>query len=755
MEYYSRSRETVSGRIEYQKLEDHLNGAAGLAHLFADAFDSGEWGRTAGLWHDLGKYQAAFQEKLLGKPINVEHSGVGAALAAKKSNIKKPSILAYIIAGHHAGLPNPFVSGPGQPLDLDTRIKNNMRLLDQIESIIPDYIREIGIPEPPGRLMKKSSGDLNKNERVRSREFWIRFLFSALVDADRLDAEACAEPDKPLLRADFWPISRLRAELDRVIDDYVTDINEEDRGLVVNQARAKVLAACREASSLPPGLFSLTVPTGGGKTLSSMSFALNHAEIHDLRRVIVVIPYTSIIEQNAAVYRRIMGAENVVEHHSNLDPDRLRREVTEETARKLDLAAENWDAPVIVTTTVQFFESLFSNHPSRCRKIHNIAKSVVILDEVQSLPPEFLIPVVESLNELASSYGCSVVLSTATPPALEKRENDKHGLAGVRPIINDPAELSRNLERVVFTWPDTEGPPVSWELLADEAALSEQALVVTHRRNDARELAALMASRVDDESTVFHLSALNCPAHRTEILREVGKRLDPDNPQPCRLVSTQLIEAGVDVDFPIVFRALGGLDSMVQAAGRCNREGRLPDKGRVVIFKAPTDPPLGVPSDAYRAAEIILKSSNGVDLHDPELFSRFFRVLYSVLHQDAHDIQALRQGFRFADVNDKFRFIQDGYRQTIVAPYGDFEERLDQIRRHGPAREGLRALQPYLVQIHQTHFNRLLDWGAVEEVVPESGLFTLSSRPHRHYYHSRYGLVIPEESDPDATGLYI
>jgi len=734
-----------------QLLKNHLNNTAYLAARFAKAFSSEEWGRLAGLWHDLGKYQQEFQDKLKGLAVSVEHSGAGAALAVSKSR-SIGMALAFAIAGHHAGLTNPTVSERGQPKPLKERLKENESILKRISPDLPPEILWLEVPGAPTFL--KPTPDMpitDKSLLARRGELWTRFLFSSLVDADRLDSESSENPDQAARRGKYATIGVLCQRLDDFIDRKVADLSKEDQARPVNRARARILEACRRAALKMLGIFALTVPTGGGKTLSAMSFALRQAEKNNLRRVIVVIPYTSIIEQNADEYRQAMGTENVLEHHSSLSPDVQRERYGEEIAGRHELAAENWDAPIIVTTTVQFFETIFSNRPSRCRKLHNVARSVIILDEVQSLPPEYLLSIVEALNELVDHYGCSVILSTATPPALRSRENFKNGLKNVQDIIPDPGDLSVKLKRVEYKWPDLEAPPLEWADLAQEVAGYERALVVVHRRKDARDLARLLQG-LKPRDSIFHLSALMCPAHRSAKLAQVKERLK--NNQTCLLVSTQLIEAGVDVDFPVVYRALGGLDSVVQAAGRCNREGRLMEgPGRVIVFQAPTRPPSGTPLKGLAAMESMLRNAGGkLDPTDPQVFEIYFRQLYFASNLDARQIQTYRQDFKFADVDRHFHLIEDGFTQTLVVPYGQARKKIDELQKHGPNRDRLRSLQPYTIQVYPQTFNRLMTVGAVEEIA--EGIYTLTV-PFANQYDDTFGLLDEEEPQADAEALVV
>jgi CRISPR-associated endonuclease/helicase Cas3 len=719
---------------EWQPLKEHLQAVSHLAQTFATAFDSADWGRLAGLWHDLGKYRPEFQSHISGDTTRVDHAIVGALLAMSKDP-QAGLPLALAIAGHHgAGLANPVSSEVTPPTPLKERLQANANLLGGILPSIPETIKNLVLPPMPARLM--GGGNLagrSRDEKLRHLEFWIRFLFSTLIDADRLDSEEFGTPGaRKAAMAGFSAIAELRERLDRHIDEKTGTASPTP----VNQVRREVLEHCRRAAELPLGLFSLTVPTGGGKTLSAMSFALRHAQRHGLRRVIVVIPYTSIIEQNAKVYRKVLGSADVIEHHSNLDPDK-------ETDRNR-LASENWDAPIIVTTNVQFLESLFSGHPSACRKLHNVARSVIVLDEVQNLPPQFLATILDGLQELVSHYGCTVVLSTATQPALTRRESLPEGLAGVREIIPEPLSLGLALQRTEVNWPDLAAPPVEWPALAEELAGHKQVLTVVHRREDARELARLLP-----EEGRFHLSALMCPRHRLLVLARVKRALKAG--RPCRLVSTQLIEAGVDIDFPVVYRSLGGLDSVVQAAGRCNREGKL-DKGRVVVFRAPTTPPRGTPAKGLESTESMLRHYGGtLALHDPCIFEEFFRSLYFRQNLDAKSIQPERAQLNFANVGRKFKLIEDGFSRPVVVPCKYAEKHLAVLRGavaggQKPGRKVLRTLQQFQVSVYDADFERLLRVGAIEGVGETVNVLT---QPFSHLYSAEFGLVIREPLLPE------
>jgi len=545
-------------------LKDHLRSVGVLARRFAETanpwlVEPAQW---AGMLHDLGKYRDEFQAYLREEresSVETHHAVYGAALAFQR---RWPG-LAFAIAGHHAGLHD---LSQLQALVNDEKYKAAERL----PLLLERFTTEVG---PPDEQFAEPSFDHMQRTRA---ELYIRLLFSALVDADFLDTEAHytgAMRQSYELRPD--------ALMSRLLAEKATKSSAGE----LNAIRNRIFQQCLEAAELPPGFFSLTVQTGGGKTLSSMAFALRHAERHDLRRVIVVIPYLSIIEQNAAQYRRIFDPDNtglVIEHHSAV----MAPEDGEERQRSpLEYAAENWDAPIIVTTSVQFIESLFANRPARCRKLHNIARSVVIFDEVQTLPSHLLNPLLNVLRELKTHYGVSVVFSTATQPAFRHNAATlKEGFTAheVTEITRDTAETFHRLRRVKFKLP-ANGETTDWRALAEAIAPRPQALCVVNVRRHAfelwEELRNILAS--DERDTVFHLSSAMCAQHRFDLL---GDDKDPAaatiryrlrTGQPCRVISTQLIEAGVDVDFPVVWRALGPLDAIVQAAGRCNREGRV------------------------------------------------------------------------------------------------------------------------------------------------------------------------------------
>jgi len=711
---------------QWEPLETHLEEVASLAAELTAAFGSEAWGYLAGLWHDLGKYRPEFQARLRGSGQRIEHAGVGAALAMEKGGPGSGS-LAYAIAGHHAGLANRSAQSDSGMSPLVQRVARNQPVLQAIRDAIPRHLIERALPAPPEFLGKSKSPT-----EARRWEMWTRMLFSALVDADRLASERFSSPGQAQLRALSRPtIDALR----RRLDEYLTPLKSRSE---MGTIRHQILESCRRAASLDRGLFSLTAPTGTGKTLSAMAFGLSHASRHALRRVIVAVPYTSIIEQNAEEYRRALGSDAVIEHHSNVDGER-REEDDGPLELRRRFAAENWDAPIIVTTTVQLFESLLSNRPSRCRRIHNVASSAIILDEAQSLPPQFLTCILDVMQTLVVDYGCSIVISTATQPALGSREGLPGGLVGIREIVDEPLDLARIASRTRVRWPAPASPAVSYESLADEMMAERTFLAIVHLRKDARHLARLL-----HPDGRYHLSALMCPAHRSLVLDQVRAALRSGS--NCRTVATQLVEAGVDIDFPVVYRALAGLDSIAQAAGRCNREWLAPE-GQVHVFRAPTQPPQGVLRAGAQITDGLLRARGPLDLSDLNLFQEYFRALFQSADLDRSGIQVERADFNFANVDARMNMVEDGYLHAVVVPWGESSARLAGYR-EAPNRESARAMQRYVVQVSPGELSALSDSGAIEAVNEDLWCIT---PPYNHLYDNEFGLVVENiAADPSV-----
>lgn len=549
-------------------------------------------------------------------------------------------------------------------------------------------------------------------------------LFSCLVDADFLDTEAFMDAGKATTRTGYPELYELLPRFDAHLAELVAGADDTK----VNRLRAKILRRCQQQATQSPGLFSLTVPTGGGKTLSSLAFALRHALTHGKRRVIYVIPYTSIIEQTANVFRAIFG-DAVLEHHSNLDS-------SHETPRSR-LACENWDAPIVVTTSVQFFESLFAARTSRVRKLHNIVDSVVVLDEAQLLPPDFLQPILHVIDQLKDHYGASFVLCTATQPALEPSSSFDQpfkGLKGIREIMEDTQSLHQALCRVEVIIPNDLQTGTSWEALAGELQTHESVLCIVDRRDDCRTLCRLMP-----EGTL-HLSGLMCGQHRSEVIDKIKRSLQAG--EAVRVISTQLVEAGVNIDFPVVYRALAGLDSIAQAAGRCNREGLLDGLGRVVVFVPLKPAPIGHLRQAQNCGRQLLQQQLA-DLLAPEHFKTYFQQLYWIKgdqldrHHILNDLKPNRDlEFLFSSAANKFRIIDEDQQASVIVRYGASPTFIEQLGQLGPERWLLRKLQRYVVNLPRRQYQELLRNADIQEIHP--GLFV---QTHDRLYHRHLGLL--------------
>ena len=711
----------------WQTLPQHLQAVAKRAEEFADAFGARPWGYAAGLLHDTGKYKEAFQRRLAGGAERADHSTAGAKLAMELSP-QAGKILAYAIAGHHAGLAD------GKSNDESCLTKRLKRV--EIPPDVPDGLRAV---EVPGKMPFVQSLGRTGFQWA----FFIRMLYSCLVDADFLDTEAFLNKGQSELRGEYPAVAELRDRLQAHLAKFAAKPVPSP----VDPWRAKVLGWCLEAAEEKPGLFSLTVPTGGGKTLSSLAFALNHAATNHLDRVIYVIPYTSIIEQNADVFREALGAEVVVEHHSNFDPWRKKDNGGDEAepagdetlARRMELAYENWDARLVVTTSVQFFESLFASRSSKCRKLHNIAKSVVILDEAQMLPPAVLRPCIEAIRELHERYGTTVVLCTATQPALTKTVEFPFGLEEPRKIVldEDERELFSALRR---TRVEHLGRLTDAQLL-ERLSGHEQVLCVVNTRRHAR----LLRRGLGEADGVFHLSAAMCPAHRTKKLKAIREALRAG--RPCRVASTQLVECGVDVSFPVVYRAEAGVDSVAQASGRCNREGELPEGGVVYVFE-PAEVPLP-PGAMSRVAEV----ASGImrrfpDVLSPEAVEAYFRELYWLAGPDRLDAKGIFQSLNamgpradipFRTVAELFRFIESVYRPVIIPWDTDGEEIVQGLRHAEHVGRLARRAQRYTVQIPPWEFTALAQAGALECLRER---FYVLTRPER--YDDAEGLTVDD-----------
>lgn len=725
------------------ELEEHLIKTAKLAQQFADPIGA-EWGELAGRWHDLGKFRQRFQDYIrlasgferenahIENAGRAPHSTAGAIHAVRNMPPGFGHVLAYIIAGHHAGLPDYF-NGKGS---LEHRLSDGVNeYKEALASNIPEYILQSKSILPPS--FARDPGQI---------ALWIRMLFSCLVDADFLDTESYMSPEKRLDRKSNLDVGELWQRFERKMSELQANSNDSE----LNQIRGSIYQACINASSWPPGLFSLTVPTGGGKTLSSLAFALQHAKKFNKKRIIYAIPFTSIIEQNAEVFRQFLGDDAILEHHSSLDVD-----PAQENLRNR-LATENWDAPLIVTTNVQLFESLHASRTSRCRKLHNLIDSVIVLDEAQQLPRDFHAPITKVMQQLSDSYGVSWVLCTATQPVLDEEINTfgqklLSGLKNVREIVESPTELAQQLKRVQVHMPRVDDPKLSWNALAEKLLEHDCVLTIVNTRKQARVLAELL----NDEEDCLHLSANMCAQHRSHVISEIKLRLQArrkGDSRPLRVISTQLIEAGVDVDFPVVFRSLAGLDSIAQSAGRCNREGKLL-MGQVYVFKPEEPSPPGFLQQGEAATVELLATGALEEPLAPESFKAYFKLLNSKGERDKHNINALLRAsstadaplaIQFREAAEKFRLI-DNKGEPIIVPFvpegedeSPVEGWLEQLERDPSQKWVYKKLQRFTVTVPEHLINKYFDHGCVEN---RAGLTVLLSI----YYHRRWGADLAEK----------
>ncbi len=685
---------------EWQGLADHLAAVADLAADRTAKFGAGAAGRYAGLLHDLGKYTHAFQRRIRNEAGKVDHATAGAKMAvalATSSNPKQTSdllvacIVAHAIAGHHAGLPDSV----GTAGALDDRFSR------QLEPLIDQWRAEIA-PDATGLMPPLDWSDVKGGGEplARALAFFGRMVFSALVDADYRDTEAF------YAKAEGKPVDRDWPMLPDIVDDLIARLDAHMAHLAagaadtpVNRLRGEILTHVRTGADASTGLFTLTVPTGGGKTLASLAFALDHAKRHGLDRIVYAIPFTSVIDQTARIFKDVLGENVVLEHHSSIDEEKL----GDRSARdKLRLAMEDWAAPIVVTTNVQLFESLHSHRPSRARRLHNLARAVIVLDEAQTIPRPVLRPCVAAIGELAKRYGTSVVLCTATQPALGKADGFPDGLDldPNRELAPEPDRLTAALARVRLA----RVGDLDDEALVGALEASAQGLVIVNSRRHA--LALYKAAHAAGLDGVIHLSTRQYAADRVRILEGVRQRLKDG--RPCRVVATSLVEAGVDVDFPRVWRAEAGLDQIAQAAGRCNREGKRPiDESVVTVFGAPDHAPpreiAGLVSDMERV------SARHGDLLTNAAIRDYFGEVFWRVGPERLDTHAVMKAFRlsagvpsfdYRTVGEAFRLIDSTMAPVIVAIEDEAKKVIGDLERGFlPPGAAARKLQRFLVQI--------------------------------------------------------
>lgn len=684
-----------------QTNEEHCLGVAELAEMFAAEFGLGQMGRIMGMLHDKGKEQAGFQRYIrsmsgydpsVRNAVKTPHAYVG-MLVAKKFEPQFFPLIGLPICSHHAGLYD--------WTDFEALMSRQ----------IPDDVNTSGMNIARHTIEKIKS-------KRRDIHHYVRMLFSSLVDADFIDTERFMQPEKAAMRRNTTSLAKLCDKLEA----HLAALAAGAPATPVNEIRNRVQNECRAKADDEPGFYSLTVPTGGGKTLSSMLWALNHAVKHGKKRIIVAIPFTSIITQTAEVLRGIFGEENVLEHHSAVNIDDMDDGKPD---NPLKLAAENWDCPIVVTTNVQLLESLYASKPSKCRKLHNLCNSVLILDEVQALPVEHLQPVVDALKALKAYFGTTVLFTTASMPALCGTHRGTSplveftGIENITEIIPPSMALHDKLRRVELSFDKDSS---DYDEIASRIAGHERVLCIVNTRRDALEI----FSRLPDEGLTVHLSKMMCPAHIRQTISLVKEALRNPEQRIIRVVATQLIEAGVDIDFPVVYRQEAGLDSILQAAGRCNREGRLPQLGRTHVFSLSKEHPLPPGHiSATAAACRSLGITGSTDCFAPATILDYFRQLYcrtatfdtgpdsatSFVADHLYDPVQMS----FATVGQQFRLIDDNS-VSIIVNTGNSPELVAQLKACGISRNLMRRLGQYSVQVRERDFKALVQNGLVEEI---------------------------------------
>lgn len=688
-----------------QTNEEHTRNVAIIAERFASDFGMGAWARVMGLLHDKGKERSSFQSYIRkvsgidpGAPWHGEdktHAFVGAQMGRRRFG-PKADLVTLPIAGHHTGLQDPD--------------GYSVALTKEFPKGITDLKGEFNLPMPSHLLT------LQREELFRGFNHLIRMLYSCLVDADYLDTEKFMQPRQSSEREGKITMREIKTRL----DGYLSSLSRNAVTTPLNELRKQIQEECIKDAKLPVGFFSLSVPTGGGKTLSSLAWAVEHALANDLKRIIIAIPFTSVVTQTAAVLTSIFGEESVLEHHSDFDSENI---ADERLRQRMKLATENWDYPIIVTTNVQLFQSIYSNKPSKCRKLHNLSRSVVILDEVQSLPLEHLQPIIDALVSYNKMFITSVLFSTASLPALSGEikwgrdvASRLRGVDDLHEIIPEEWQLHDKLRRVAIKIEDEVLTP---EALAAELNGHEQVLCVVNTRKIARDVYESLSAGCRR----LHLSRMMCSAHIKRTLEEIRKGLNEG--EPLKVVATQLIEAGVDIDFPSVYRQEAGLDSILQAAGRCNREGKRA-KGEVVVFKLERAP-FGSIGRAANAWRVLPEES---DWLDPKVMKQYFVQLYSrTATFDKADIKTLlykSEDWCFETAAQGFRLIEDRECQSVIVNYGGSHAMVEKLRKEGPSYGLLKSLAKYSVNLLKGDFENLVAAGEVEEVHP--GIYYVSSK---------------------------
>jgi CRISPR-associated endonuclease/helicase Cas3 len=739
----------------WQPLAEHLKSVSRLTWSRAEKFGAGRLGAVIGLLHDLGKFALVFQDYIAGQGPSPDHATAGAceirklAGAAGAGDRLAALIGAYCIAGHHSGLPN--WSGDRALVD---RLEKSLAPLD------PAWLRELA-PEASELFPKTFKPHGDKSLAAFQLQMFGRMLFSCLIDADRRDTEAFYVGAEGKSVDRDWPaLSAIVDVLVARFDAHMAGVRAQAAETRLGRLRTEILTHARSKAGLPRGVFTLDVPTGGGKTLASLGFALDHARAHGMDRIVYGIPFTSIIDQTAAIFCDVLGKEIVLEHHSAIEDERQDRTPPEKEGEpdiqgKMRLAMEDWAAPVIVTTNVQLFESLFAARTSRCRKLHNLVNAVIILDEAQTIPRPLLRPCVAVLDELVRNYGCSVVLCTATQPALgAKRFKGGFDLSKDRELAPDPAGLADELRRVRLV----HGGDMNDAALVEALADAPQSLVIVNSRKHA--LALYRAAQAAGLEGLVHLTTRHYAAHRRKILEKVRRTLKAG--APCLLIATSLIEAGVDVDFPKGWRAEAGLDQIAQAAGRVNREGKRPlNESTLTVFRAPDNPPppeiKGLSGDMAR---MMHKHEN---LFSPAAMEDFFGEVYWRVSPQGLDAKSIFDDFKvgsgladfsYRSVAEKFRMIESGMVPVIIPGDDKAREAIGKLSiPQIPSGAIARDLQTYIVQVPPRARGRLIACGRVAFAAPKLRLDQFAVLVDHQLYRDGSGLLWEDAEYLSVEGL--
>ncbi|HEY8420630.1 MAG TPA: CRISPR-associated helicase Cas3' [Thermoclostridium sp.] len=718
-----------------QPLLEHLKCTAEKASQFAKCFGKSETAFICGLLHDIGKYSEEFQNRINNDGKLCDHSTAGAKVL-KSISPAIGNLLGYVITGHHSGLLN----GGGWGA-----VNEDGSMYGRLKKEIPDfraYSNEVTSDlYPPLEIIARQLADtrsIDMRDQGYCFSFLVRMIFSCLVDADFLDTEAFMNDEK---------ISRgVECNFTELEDKIMQHTRTFDTSSEINKKRKGIFEQCLKKAEEHPGVYKLSVPTGGGKTIASMAFSLRHIRHNPtLRRIIYIIPFTSIIEQNAKVFSDILGREYVLEHHSNYDLSQN----DEEDYNVKKLAAENWDIPIVITTNVQFFESIYGNKVSKVRKLHNIANSVIVLDEVQMLPTEYLIPCAKAIEELVNNYNCSVVLCSATQPEIERFMSEK---IEAKEICSNITEMYEAFSKIKISFI---GGLSSGELVK-RLNKENQCLIIVNTKRQAKNLYEKLKGKYGTDG-VFHLSTYMCPAHRSEKIKAIKERLKEGS--KCIVVSTSLIEAGVDVDFPVVYRAMCGLDSIIQAAGRCNRE-RKKDLAYVFVFdfidedyKINKSSPFGnYLWQRQCITEIVARKCE--DVTKPEAIKKYFDILFSnaaISELDKKNIvKRLNEGFcmntptdfnfEFEDIARDFKMIDENDYSVIVKYNDDAVKKINELEYGYFTRDKLRSIQKYIVSLSVHEYRKLKEINALKAIGEHMSILVSGED-----YSDETGIIVPDQ----------